>query len=59
MLKSFAVFCIPSVSVHFENTSLALQWKCWLRMQGVCTTVNLKVSWNESEYLEESWWYFL
>jgi hypothetical protein len=26
--------------------------------QGVCTTADLKVSWDESEHLEESWWHF-
>jgi len=26
--------------------------------QGVCATVNLKVSWDEIEHLEESWWHF-
>jgi hypothetical protein len=37
---------------------LALQWKYFSEWQGVCTKVDLEVSWDESGHLEESWRHF-
>ena len=49
------------------SSSISTFWACesctavevLAERQGVCTTENLKVSWDEIEHLEESWWQFL